>query len=54
MLFLSKKSKRDKHIPAPEETQRTLGVEWQTPVSTDSAQEYVPIGKSINEETVKK
>lgn len=51
---LLKKSRQEKHIPAPEETQRALGIEWQTPVSTNSAEEYVPIGKSINEETVKK
>lgn len=54
MLGLTKSSKSDKHVPAPEEVQRSLGVEWQKPVTTDSKQGYVPIGKSLSEEDVKK
>ncbi len=51
---MDKRSKSDKHTPAPEEAQRALGVEWQKPVSTDSMEGYVPIGKSLDEENVKK
>jgi hypothetical protein len=54
MLALAKRSKSDEHAPAPEEVQRSLGIEWQKPVSSDSTQGYVPIGKSLDEENVKK